>query len=425
MPGPSPISVPRSGGPTVAPSTLQDGLDLAERCGATVLAERARRELLATGSRPRRQVVLGIGANALTASERRVADLAVRGLSNPEIAQALFVGRKTVETHSATSTTSWPSARATSSRHARVEHLGDLSREVSGCLPEASDAPVRQGHGVPKRLTTLQRGDHQRSPETIDRRRGPGGNGRPGRSGHRIGRWAEARRHAGAGGSDRLCGGAAPGHPLRIRPHRLPRRRAALLQGVAAQEPDGAPADLGGHLRAHLLGLPGAPQHPLLREGPHRRRRRHVQHRPDRDRPQRSPCACTGHAGVERLRRPSGRPGAAGWGRRSVAVRQGNLVGHSLGSGIATVEAATFNDVDGLILTGFLHTFAPAIGAVPAALYPARDDPRFAGRNLPVDYLTTQPGTRGWPVLLRPDGGRRCHRPGRGPQGDGDQRRRQ
>ena len=35
----------------------------------------------------------------LTASEQRVAELAAEGLSNPEIAQALFVTRKTVETH--------------------------------------------------------------------------------------------------------------------------------------------------------------------------------------------------------------------------------------------------------------------------------------------------------------------------------------
>jgi DNA-binding CsgD family transcriptional regulator len=35
----------------------------------------------------------------LTASERRVAELAAQGHSNPEIAQALFVTRKTVETH--------------------------------------------------------------------------------------------------------------------------------------------------------------------------------------------------------------------------------------------------------------------------------------------------------------------------------------
>src|SRR5262249_37975525 len=76
---------------------LQDGLDLAERCGALALAERARTELRAAGGRPRQ--LLGAGARQLTVSERRVAELAAEGRSNPEIAQALFVTRKTVETH--------------------------------------------------------------------------------------------------------------------------------------------------------------------------------------------------------------------------------------------------------------------------------------------------------------------------------------
>ena len=35
----------------------------------------------------------------MTASERRVAEMAAEGLSNPEIAQTLYVTRKTVETH--------------------------------------------------------------------------------------------------------------------------------------------------------------------------------------------------------------------------------------------------------------------------------------------------------------------------------------
>ena len=39
------------------------------------------------------------GVAALTPSERRVVLLAADGLSNPEIAQALFVTRKTVEKH--------------------------------------------------------------------------------------------------------------------------------------------------------------------------------------------------------------------------------------------------------------------------------------------------------------------------------------
>jgi DNA-binding CsgD family transcriptional regulator len=39
------------------------------------------------------------GPDSLTASERRVVDLAAEGLTNVEIAQALFVTRKTVEKH--------------------------------------------------------------------------------------------------------------------------------------------------------------------------------------------------------------------------------------------------------------------------------------------------------------------------------------
>lgn len=76
---------------------LAEGLNLAVRCGADPLAERAREELRAIGARPRN--VERSGVDALTPSERRVADLAAAGLSNPEIAQALFVTRKTVEMH--------------------------------------------------------------------------------------------------------------------------------------------------------------------------------------------------------------------------------------------------------------------------------------------------------------------------------------
>ena len=76
---------------------LRLALDLAQRCGGTAVAERARTELLATGARPRSVALSGL--EALTASERRVATLAARGLANREIAQELFVTRRTVETH--------------------------------------------------------------------------------------------------------------------------------------------------------------------------------------------------------------------------------------------------------------------------------------------------------------------------------------
>jgi DNA-binding CsgD family transcriptional regulator len=76
---------------------LHDGLELADRCGAQPVAERAHTELLATGARPRRLVRTGI--DSLTPSERRVAQMAADGQTNREIAQALFVTPKTIEMH--------------------------------------------------------------------------------------------------------------------------------------------------------------------------------------------------------------------------------------------------------------------------------------------------------------------------------------
>jgi pimeloyl-ACP methyl ester carboxylesterase len=68
------------------------------------------------------------------------------------------------------------------------------------------------------------------------------------------------------------------------------------------------------------------------------------------------------------------------------------LVGHSLGSLIAIQEAATYGDVDGVMLTGISHTVTPALGDVQ--FLPASLDPHFAGRSIPDGYLTTVPGTR-------------------------------
>ena len=76
---------------------LRRGLDLADRAGATALAGRARDELVAAGGRPRRTRLSG--ADALTPSERRVAELVASGMSNREAAEALFVTKKAIEFH--------------------------------------------------------------------------------------------------------------------------------------------------------------------------------------------------------------------------------------------------------------------------------------------------------------------------------------
>ncbi len=80
-----------------ARDALREGLDAAHHYGATALADFARAELVAAGARPRRPAMRG--ADALTPSEQRVSELAAQGLTNREIAQALFVSTKTVEFH--------------------------------------------------------------------------------------------------------------------------------------------------------------------------------------------------------------------------------------------------------------------------------------------------------------------------------------
>jgi DNA-binding NarL/FixJ family response regulator len=82
---------------TEARERLREGVERAREVGAFGLAERANEEIAATGARPRR--ILQTGLDALTASERRVAQLAADGMTNKEIAQTLFVTIKTVEVH--------------------------------------------------------------------------------------------------------------------------------------------------------------------------------------------------------------------------------------------------------------------------------------------------------------------------------------
>jgi pimeloyl-ACP methyl ester carboxylesterase len=76
------------------------------------------------------------------------------------------------------------------------------------------------------------------------------------------------------------------------------------------------------------------------------------------------------------------------------AFRHVIMVGHSLGSIEAWIEAARYHDVDAIIVTGALHAASPNVPALARDFYPASDDPAFAGSGLDPGYLTSLPGTR-------------------------------
>jgi DNA-binding CsgD family transcriptional regulator len=87
----------RAGRRVQARAQLERALDLAHHLGARRIAAGARAELIAAGAKPRRDAITGRDARA--ASELRVARLAAEGLTNREIAQALFITARTAKAH--------------------------------------------------------------------------------------------------------------------------------------------------------------------------------------------------------------------------------------------------------------------------------------------------------------------------------------
>lgn len=80
------------------------------------------------------------------------------------------------------------------------------------------------------------------------------------------------------------------------------------------------------------------------------------------------------------------------------------LVGHSLGSGVVWIEAGTYHDLDGVIVTGLTHTLnLTGETRILASFYPADLDPQFAGAGYGLGYLTTEPGTRAGDFYYSPD----------------------
>jgi DNA-binding CsgD family transcriptional regulator len=86
----------RNGSKADAREPLRRAIELSRRCGATAVTRRASQELQATGIRF--SAAVG-GVESLTPSELRVARMASEGRRNREIAEALFISLRTVETH--------------------------------------------------------------------------------------------------------------------------------------------------------------------------------------------------------------------------------------------------------------------------------------------------------------------------------------
>jgi DNA-binding NarL/FixJ family response regulator len=82
-----------------AADTFREAAAAAAELGAGTLVELAERELRSLGVRTWRRGQASADMSALTAREYEVASLIAAGASNPEIAERLFLSRKTVERH--------------------------------------------------------------------------------------------------------------------------------------------------------------------------------------------------------------------------------------------------------------------------------------------------------------------------------------
>lgn len=112
------------GSQKAARERLREALRIAARCGAKPLESDIRSRLITLGGRPRAAAVTGV--QALSASERRVADLAASGATNRQIATQLHLTARTVEHHLTSS----------------YRKLGIRSRsELAGMLGEPAAAP--------------------------------------------------------------------------------------------------------------------------------------------------------------------------------------------------------------------------------------------------------------------------------------------
>jgi DNA-binding CsgD family transcriptional regulator len=108
---------------------LRRAYDAFASMGAEAFAERARRELVATGEKLRKRS--GETRDELTPQEEQIARLARDGLTNPEIAAQLFLSTRTVEYH----------------LHKVFTKLGITSRvALHSALPDIDPKPSRHSY---------------------------------------------------------------------------------------------------------------------------------------------------------------------------------------------------------------------------------------------------------------------------------------
>jgi DNA-binding CsgD family transcriptional regulator len=82
-----------------ARAQLRTGYDMFAAMGMEAFAERARRELMATGETVRKRTAEASASAELTSQEQQIALLVRDGLTNPEIGARLFLSPRTVEWH--------------------------------------------------------------------------------------------------------------------------------------------------------------------------------------------------------------------------------------------------------------------------------------------------------------------------------------
>jgi DNA-binding CsgD family transcriptional regulator len=87
----------REGRRTDARQQLHRAHDMLAAIGMEAFAERARRELIATGEKVRKRTVDTV--TVLTAQEAYIARLAREGRTNPEIGAQMYLSARTVEWH--------------------------------------------------------------------------------------------------------------------------------------------------------------------------------------------------------------------------------------------------------------------------------------------------------------------------------------